>query len=370
MTVSGALRHAVADDAAAVCEIARHALTLDAGEAPQIVARLWTPPEGRRWTALVTEALDGVVFASSSATEGVGHIDLLAVHPSAQGRGIGAALVRAAEGWLRDQGAREARLAGNPPCYAWPGIDVRYTPAVCLAESLGYEKYRSAWNMTADLSKYLPGGQDAIGDDLPCGVGAAPTVGTGFDVANGTSRGADMGADVTISGTGPAAEPAPGSDPTGPDAPASAASTTGSDVDDESACPEDLARLASAGVVFHSAPPDERAAVIGFVREHWNEAWAWEVAQATGCHYATRGQEILGFAAWGARPRWFGPMGTASAARGLGVGKVLLRRCLEEQAAAGQRSTQISWVGPVGFYAKAVGARVERVFWLYRRPLV
>ncbi len=43
-------------------------------------------------------------------------------------------------------------LAGNPPYYAWPGIDVRYTPAVCAALALGYRQDRTAWNMTADLS--------------------------------------------------------------------------------------------------------------------------------------------------------------------------------------------------------------------------
>nr|WP_256862898.1 hypothetical protein [Microbispora sp. GKU 823] len=62
-------------------------------------------------------------------------------------------------------------------------------------------------------------------------------------------------------------------------------------------------------------------------------------------------------------------MGTAEAARGLGVGRVLLRRCLADQAAAGQTSAQIGWVGPLRFYSRTVGARTERVFWLYRRAL-
>ncbi|NUP67682.1 MAG: GNAT family N-acetyltransferase, partial [Nonomuraea sp.] len=75
------------------------------------------------------------------------------------------------------------------------------------------------------------------------------------------------------------------------------------------------------------------------------------------------------FAAWGARPAWFGPMGTAPDARGLGLGGVLLRRCLADQRAAGQASAQIGWVGPLRFYSRAVGARAERVFWLYRRDL-
>ncbi|MEW9534317.1 GNAT family N-acetyltransferase [Microbispora sp. NPDC049125] len=260
------------------------------GGAALVVRRLADPPEGRRWTALATPDLDGVVFASMSG-EDAGHIDLIAVDPAAQGRGIGRALLEAAEEWLRAQGAIEARFRGNPPCYGWPGIDVRYTPAVCLAESWGYERYHAAWNMTVDLPVPAGGEED------------------------------------------------------------------------------DLARLASAGVALHAAPAGERAEVAAFVREQWNANWAWEAEQATGLHYAVCDGEILGFAAWGSRPLWFGPMGTAEAARGLGVGRVLLRRCLAEQAAAGLSSAQISWVGPIRFYSRAVAARVERVFWLYRRPL-
>ncbi|MGW4640616.1 GNAT family N-acetyltransferase [Sphaerisporangium sp. NPDC004334] len=296
-------------------EVAREALVFDAEDASLIVSRLAAPPEGREWTALTLPCLDGVVFASLSATEGVGHVDLLAVRPAARGRGLGRTLLRAAEEWLRERGVREVRLAGNPPCYAWPGIDVRYTPAVCLAESLGYERHRTAWNMTAGLAPFAPGTTEDHGR-------AAPADHPG---AGGSDRAAED--------------------------------------------PEEAGRLAAAGVAVHTAAPGERGEVAAFVRRHWNDAWAWEVEQATGCHYAVRDGEILGFAAWGARPGWFGPMGTDEAARGLGVGRVLLRRCLAEQAAAGLRTTQIGWVGPVRFYARAVGARVERVFWLYRRHL-
>ncbi|WP_214102887.1 GNAT family N-acetyltransferase [Acrocarpospora catenulata] len=272
-------------------DLARDALTFDTASARAVVARLAAPPDGRRWTALATPDLDGVVFASiSQHLSTVGHVDLLAVDPRARRRGLGRALVGAAEEWLRAAGAEEVQFAGNPPCYAWPGIDVRYTPAHCLAESLGYEQFRTAWNMTAPLTGGL----------------------------------------------------------------ASAA---------------DLARLAEEGVTVHAAPEGERTEVAEFIRKEWNDSWAWEAEHAGGCHYARRDGEILGFAAWGARPSWFGPMGTAEAARGLGVGRVLLRRCLADLAATGLRSAQIGWVGPVHFYSRAVGARVERVFWLYRRRL-
>ncbi|GLW11971.1 hypothetical protein Misp01_70990 [Microtetraspora sp. NBRC 13810] len=269
---------------ARVEEVAGAALWADAAEAPFLVHRLARPPEGRRWVALATAELDGVVFASLSEA-GIGHIDLLAVDPVAQGRGLGRALAVAAEDWLRSGGATEARFAGHPPCYAWPGIDVRYTPAACLAESLGYDRYSVAWNMTA------------------------------------SSAGID------------GADPVP------------------------------------AGVTLRTAPPGERDEVAAFVRAHWNDAWAWEAEQATGCHYAVREGRIIGFAAWGSRPSWFGPMGTAEAARGLGVGRLLVRRCLAEQAAAGLARVQIGWVGPIRFYARVAAAKVERVFWLYRRPL-
>ncbi|MEO3884622.1 GNAT family N-acetyltransferase [Nonomuraea sp. B5E05] len=277
-------------------DIATAALTLDTAEAAALVGYLSRPPAGRKWTALTTDG--GVVMVSMSATDTddatgdgapAGHIDLLAVHPSAQGQGRGRALVRAGEEWLAGQGARQVRFAGNPPCYAWPGIDVRYTAAACLAERLGYERYSVAWNMTADL-----------------------------------------GVDLSVE--------------------------------------DDLERLARHGVTVHAAG-DDRERVTAFVREHFNGSWAWEAAHAAGVHYGERDGRVLGFAAWGARPAWFGPTGTAPDARGLGLGRVLLRRCLADQRAAGQADAQIGWVGPLRFYSRAVGARAERVFWLYRRDL-
>jgi dTDP-4-amino-4,6-dideoxy-D-galactose acyltransferase len=64
------------------------------------------------------DPLGGMITLSESS--GVATIGLLAVAATVQGRGIGSSLMRAAESWMRDRGAREARvvtqLANRPAC--------------------------------------------------------------------------------------------------------------------------------------------------------------------------------------------------------------------------------------------------------------
>jgi predicted N-acetyltransferase YhbS len=242
----------------------------------------------------------GVVLGSVSHRDpSIGHVDLVAVDPQERRRGVARALVARIEGALAGHGAGEVVIAGNAPYYAWPGIDVRYTPAICAAMSFGFEQDQPAWNMTVDMTA----------EDL---------------------------------------EPV---------------------VDDE-------ARLAGEGITVRRAGVEDVPALVAFALATFGPGWAGEITHSVGrdqagCHVAiAKDGSILGFAAYGSsRPSWFGPMGTATAARGLGIGALLLRRCLAEQRAAGHDRVQIGWVGPLPFYSKAVGARVERVFLLYRKQL-
>ena len=290
-----------------VVALCRRALDLpeDAAEAPAVVATLAVRAAADRPVLLLGAVrhgtLVGVLVGSRSVTDPrLGHVDLVTVSPAHRRQGIGAALLAGAEARLAALGASEVLLAGNPPHYAWPGIDVRYTPAVCAALRLGYRQDRTAWNMTASLTE----GSAAL----------RPT--------ETTER-----------------------------------------------------RLAERGVTVRRAVPTDLPALEEFARATFGGVWDGELAGSVGrpdagTHLAERDGEILGFAAYGsARPSWFGPMGTAPAAEGSGIGGVLLRRCLRDQAAAGITEAQIGWVGPVPFYSNAVGARIERVFFLYRKAI-
>lgn len=304
----------------AVVTLCQEALDLadDAAEAEPILARLCrrtplpdgaTPPRVAGFVAVSGDGPVGLVLGSlGSRDPSAGHVDLVAVHPGWRRRGVGRALLSRIEAMLVAWGASELWLAGNPPHYAWPGLDVRYTPAICTATALGYAHERTAWNMTADLS-------------TPQAAGLRDTA---------------------------AAETA----------------------------------LAAQGIEVRRASPADVPALVEFARSTFGPVWGAEVADSVGrpdagCHLAVRASggandpgEVLGFAAYGSsRPSWFGPMGTATGARGLGVGAVLLRRCLRDQYAAGQRRVQIGWVGPVPFYSEVAGARIERVFFLYRKPV-
>jgi mycothiol synthase len=294
------------DDLPAVVTLCATALDLpeDAAEAAEIVLRLrettgtdgWTTHARRLAGFLATNALGdvlGVVLGSvSHRDDSIGHVDLIAVHPAERRRGIGRALMARIEGALAGLGAGDVVIAGNAPYYAWPGVDVRYTPAMCAATAFGFEQDQPAWNMTADLSGELPD---------------------------------------------------PGS---------------------------------IEGVTLRRAVPDDVSALVDFALTTFGSGWAGEITHSVGreragCHLAVgEKDEILGFAAYGSsRPSWFGPMGTVPAARGRGVGRALLLRCLADQKAAGYDRVQIGWVGPVPFYSGAIGARVERVFFLYRKQL-
>lgn len=136
------------------------------------------------------------------------------------------------------------------------------------------------------------------------------------------------------------------------------------------------ASLAKRDIEVRRATADDRASVTAFLAQHFS-AWQDEVAQAflqapIGLHLGIQNGEVLGFSAHSGNnigTAWFGPMGTDPTRRGLGIGGVLLRRCLADQKAQGHTHSIIPWVGPIPFYAHYANAWIDRVFWRYEKPL-
>jgi mycothiol synthase len=152
------IRTARTEDLEKIADVCVEALLNDAADAAFFPELLWESPNSEPNLRLVVEDDHGVVGVSLAALrqEGeapaIGYIDLLAIAPKAQRRGVGRSLLTAAEGALAQAGAVEVRLGGNAPCYVWPGIDPAYTSAVKLAESAGYQQWCEAFNMVVNLT--------------------------------------------------------------------------------------------------------------------------------------------------------------------------------------------------------------------------
>jgi ribosomal protein S18 acetylase RimI-like enzyme len=83
-------------------------------------------------------------------------IELLAVEPDAQGRGVGRALLAEAEVAARRLGAERMTAGGSAHRYLWPGVASRRTAALGLLLRHGFRRTGIAFNMTADLAALPP----------------------------------------------------------------------------------------------------------------------------------------------------------------------------------------------------------------------
>lgn len=149
------------------------------------------------------------------------------------------------------------------------------------------------------------------------------------------------------------------------------------DLDAENfSCSEIMDKLAENGIEIRRARADDWENTMQFLGRTW-PSWQAEVRRSLAneipaVHLAFRGDELLGFAAFdgnNAGTGWFGPMGTLQSARGMGIGQVLLRRCMADLKTQGQSRATIPWVGPVEFYQEHVGAKIDREFLRYEKIL-
>lgn len=139
---------------------------LEHGEAADIPKYVWPTTREDSRVALIARSHGHVVGAavgtilegptgsmSSTSNRGrEGFLDLIAVHPATQRGGIGRRLVAAWEEFAAAAGAERLTVGGKLDRYAWPGVDVRYTAALCLLLRLGYERTGGMYNMDVTLS--------------------------------------------------------------------------------------------------------------------------------------------------------------------------------------------------------------------------
>lgn len=110
--------------------------------------------------------------------------------------------------------------------------------------------------------------------------------------------------------------------------------------------------------------PDKHR-VIQYVRDKFSDNWASEcdVAFANkpiSCYIAVKDKKIIGFACFDATAKnYFGPTGVTEEFRGLGIGTVLLLKCLLSMREEGYAYAIIGWVvDAVEFYERVVNASV------------
>ncbi len=87
----------------------------------------------------------------AGAERRTGFVDLVVVDRAARRQGIGAQLVAGLRERLAASGCQVIAVRGHGVHYAWPGIDVGYTAAICMAEDLGFQRAGCEVDMRVDL---------------------------------------------------------------------------------------------------------------------------------------------------------------------------------------------------------------------------
>lgn len=129
-------------------------------------------------------------------------------------------------------------------------------------------------------------------------------------------------------------------------------------------------------MVLRRARAEEIGAAAEFARAQFGAGWGQEVSDAVRYEppplfVALCGERIVGFAAYDVTGMArFGPTGTHPDHRQRGIGGVLLKMCLRSVRDRGEATAEISWAGPIAFYARAVGARIYRAYWRFGKSLV
>jgi mycothiol synthase len=135
----------------AIAELCRRALGADAPGAADLGQALFSDRSG---PPAVVRGHPEMGVVASVRRRGNGYIRLLAVHPEHRRRGLGTALMAAAEADL--SGCDHVTVGADAPDYLFPGVSTRLTEMLCLMEALGYSRREPNLNLSVDLDNLAP----------------------------------------------------------------------------------------------------------------------------------------------------------------------------------------------------------------------
>lgn len=221
-----------------------------------------------------------------------GALKLFAVDKQHRRSGLGTMMLEEIETLFQSAGAERVRILNCSPYYFTPGLDPRYTEAICFLQSHGYTAERYVHNMEVDLT------------------------GNEFETAHLESK------------------------------------------------------LAKQGFTIRRLEREDEQTFYEWMLGAWSQNWTTEAcnslknAPVTTFIALDSRDNIRGFATYDVTlfRGGFGPTGVEESLRGLGIGKVLFLRCLQDMKTLGYPRCEIAWVGPISFYAHTAGARICATF--------
>lgn len=143
-------------DLPALLALCDAALPLDTFSLDLLHTRLLEEPDPEQSIRLVIRDGERLLGVMATGVRGAGEdrfpaVNLFAVHPDVRRRGLATVLLAETEARVREAGFPALRVGRAAPIYFWPGVDLRYTPALCLLQRHGYARTDDAVNMQVDL---------------------------------------------------------------------------------------------------------------------------------------------------------------------------------------------------------------------------
>ncbi|MBS2040993.1 GNAT family N-acetyltransferase [bacterium] len=146
-----ALRPLLREDTPALLRLWNRACLFDPCSLDLLEQKIWGDPDADQQTSLAygQGRLEGFVMALRRPN-GVNYLKALMVDPEQRRSGLGTALLESARRAL-PQGP--LRVCESAPDYVVPGVDVRYTPAICFLEKHGFKRVGECYNLLCDLNQ-------------------------------------------------------------------------------------------------------------------------------------------------------------------------------------------------------------------------